>query len=88
MNDMTFVAACERALNMHATSPDRVARMREVVAATSWDATAAAMDSILQELVGPSSVQPPIEAIAAPVELRGNSKAADLASLLGEMPSS
>ena len=68
-NDMAFVAACERALRMSSEASDRAAHMREMVAATSWDATAAAMRSILQTLVAPTPAllaQPAVEAIAVP----------------------
>jgi UDP-galactopyranose mutase len=73
-NDMAFVSACERALHMRSEASDMAARMRETVAATSWDATAAAMHSILQALVAPApalSAQPTIEAVAAPEVRRG-----------------
>jgi UDP-galactopyranose mutase len=78
-NDMAFVCACERALHMRSEAPDRAACMRETVAATSWDTTAAAMNSILQTLVAPASAllaQPTIEALTAPQLHRGRSNAA------------
>jgi UDP-galactopyranose mutase len=68
-NDEAFVFACERALHMHSEASDRIARMREIVAATSWDTTAAAMRSILQTLAAPACeepAQPTFETVAAP----------------------
>ena len=45
-----FVAACERALTDSAGERDsRFARMRQVLARTSWDATAAAMSQVLEQ---------------------------------------
>lgn len=46
-----FVAACERVLSMAASERERLATAaRRVVAATSWQRTAAAMDEIVAEL--------------------------------------
>ena len=80
-NDMAFVVACERALQMSSEASDRAAHMREMVAATSWDATAAAMHSILQTFVAPAPAllkQPAIEAIAVPELDRSRSNAAGM----------
>jgi UDP-galactopyranose mutase len=82
-NDMAFVFACERALHMRSEPLDRVARMRERVAATSWDATAAAMHSIVQTLVAPAPAllaQSTIEAPAAPELHRGRANSPGLGS--------
>src|SRR6185436_1636921 len=47
-----FIAACERALAMgEEESQARVGRMRQVLARTSWDATAAAISDLIDEAV-------------------------------------
>ena len=47
-----FIAACEQALAMSAEEQEkRVERMREILSRTSWDATAEAMNQLIDEAV-------------------------------------
>ncbi|HZU34897.1 MAG TPA: FAD-dependent oxidoreductase [Gemmataceae bacterium] len=51
-SDTEFIVACEQALAAdEAERTPRVAAMREVLASTSWDATARAMDHLLEQVL-------------------------------------
>jgi UDP-galactopyranose mutase len=54
----TFVAACERALAAGAGErAERVARMRDVLSRTSWDATARVMEGLIDAALQPLKVR-------------------------------
>ena len=51
-NTAEFVQACEQALNATvAEREQRTVAMREVLAHTSWDRTAAAMDDLIEQAI-------------------------------------
>jgi UDP-galactopyranose mutase len=51
-----FIAACEKALRLaEPERAERVAKMREVLSKTSWDATASAMESQIAKVLEPPS---------------------------------
>ena len=68
-----FVTACEEALHEHPASGEkRIAMMRSVVAATSWDATADEMRAHLRKTIEPAQITavPVREAAQAPQRKR------------------
>lgn len=53
-----FVAACERALSASTDERDRrAAKMREVIASTSWESVVAAMESLIAQVAQPRTIE-------------------------------